>query len=78
MAVRGVGSMSGPEVYVLGFPWPSVKERQSRDGTCGHLLVVPLCRGLLCGVGSPFPSLCGLRESQLMLLQPVLLARSFP
>lgn len=31
--------MSGPEVYVLGFPRPRVKERQSRDGTCGHLLV---------------------------------------
>lgn len=49
--MRGVGSISGPEVYVLGFPWPSLKERQSRDGTCGRILVL-LCRGQLCGVGS--------------------------
>lgn len=36
-AVRGVGSMSGPEVYVLGFP-------RSLGGTCGHLLAVRYSR----------------------------------
>lgn len=31
------GGMSGPEVYVLGFP-------RSRGGTCGHLLAVRYSR----------------------------------